>query len=86
VTEHEELDPRIKEAIWAGDVETLDELARCVCCCSEHTHLGCPARVWNGCRSGLEPGEEPYDEKGWVAHYAKHHGMTEEDFYGEEEP
>lgn len=75
----------LDEAIWAGDVDTLDEMAPCVCCCSEHTHLGCPAREWRGCRSGLGPGEEPYDESAWMRHYKANHGMTEREFYCVEE-
>lgn len=74
--------------MWAGDVELLDKLARCVCCCHEHTFTDCPAREWNGCRSGLAPGEtleESLGERGWVEHYAKHHGMTEAQFFGRDE-
>lgn len=69
--------------MWAGDVDKLHELAPCECCCHEHTFLYCPAREWGGCRSGLAPGEtDPWDEPGWQEHYAKHHGMSWEMFYG----
>lgn len=77
----EHLKQRIGAAIWAGDIETLDKLAPCGCCCSEHTDLDCPARYWNGCRSGLGPGEQPYDGEAWAEHYAKLHGMSEAEFY-----
>jgi hypothetical protein len=77
-----QLQEQLDEAIWADDAGACDELAPCECCCAEHTHLYCPARYWNGCRSGLGPGEEPEDGKSWAKHYAAHHGMTEAEFYG----
>lgn len=68
----------IAEAMWAGDVEKLEELCGCECCCSEHTGGGCPARSWGGCR-----GQDSVDEHSWLRHYVEHHGMTEAQFFGE---
>lgn len=71
------------DAMWAGDVDRLEELAPCGCCCHEHTHIYCGAREWGGCRSGLGPGESlEGDAQAWQEHYAKYHGMTEAEFYG----
>lgn len=72
----------VDEALWAGDRDWLDLLAPCACCCYEHTFADCPARHWNGCRSGLEPGETYPDHHAWARWYAEHRGMTEEEFYG----
>lgn len=69
----------IEDAMWAGDVELLDELAPCGCCCHEHTWDGCPARVWHGCRG--QGAMTWADERAWLRHYQERHGMTEEDFY-----
>ncbi len=70
------------DAMWAGDLDALGELAPCECCCGEHTSAGCAAREWGGCRSGLRPGEtDPWDEPGWREHYRAHHGMTDAEFY-----
>jgi hypothetical protein len=44
------LPPEIAKALWAGDLDTLHELAYCACCCAEHTLSDCPARLWSGCR------------------------------------
>jgi hypothetical protein len=43
----------IADAMWAGDVARLHELAPCRCCCSEHTFPDCPARIWYGCRASF---------------------------------
>jgi len=60
----------------------LTELAGCICCCDEHTFEFCPARTWDGCRSGLKPGERAFDDaEAWRAFY----GMTQEQFYNLEE-
>ena len=67
---------RLKKAMWEGDVNTLDEIAGCVCCCDEHTFEHCPARLWEGCRG---QGSMTKDD---VAAWAKHYGMTIEEFYG----
>jgi hypothetical protein len=76
-------DEVLAAAMWAGDVDTLHELAPCGCCCHEHTFSSCAARVWGGCRSGLGPGETlEGDEQAWKEHYARFHGMTEAQFYG----
>lgn len=73
---------KLRDALWAGDVDALDELAPCSCCCYEHTHAYCPARLWGGCRGGLALGEsEQSIAKSWQEHYAKFHGMSEEEFY-----
>lgn len=70
-------DARLDEALWAGDVELLSELAPCRCCCSEHYHPDCPANLWNACRgSGI------YEEaEAWYEHYRRFHGMSRDDFF-----
>jgi hypothetical protein len=78
----DDLDPRLARAIWEGDVDLLNEIAGCICCCGEHTFTGCPARQWGGCRG---QGVDPEDHKAWFEHYRRFHGMTEAQFYGFEE-
>jgi hypothetical protein len=69
----------ITNAMWAGDVETLHEIAPCRCCCHEHTFEGCPARQWFGCRgNGVTP---EADCEAWQKHYEQFHGMTREQFF-----
>lgn len=71
----------IKEAMWAGDVDALNELAPCQCCCGEHIFLeGCPAWQWGGCRG--QGSMTRADEESWKRHYMANHGMTEDQFYG----
>lgn len=77
------LEEEILEAMWAGDIEKLEELAHCVCCCDEHTFESCPARLWHGCRG--QGSMTTAEEKSWAAHYRTNHGMTEDQFYGVEE-
>lgn len=73
----------LQAAMWAGDVDELERLAPCGCCCHEHTHHRCDAREWGGCRSGLGPGESLEGEaRAWQCWYAEHRGMSEEVFYG----
>ena len=67
-------DERINEAMWAGDVDRLQELAGCICCCDEHTFEHCPARQWDGCRGQGAPTHR--DMEIWAAHY----GMTPTEF------
>lgn len=67
-------DPELDKALWEGDVDKLDELAPCGCCCSEHTSSGCRARLWGACRG--QNSITWADIEGW----AKHYGMTVEDF------
>lgn len=75
-----ELWAAVDEAMWEGDIELLCELAPCRCCCWEHTFESCPARRWNGCRgSGSMTAA---DLESWVRHYADHHGMTRDQFFG----
>lgn len=76
------LKQEILEAMWSGDVEKCDELAPCVCCCDEHTFESCPARLWYGCRG--QGAMTSAEEKSWLEHYRKNHGMTEAQFYGVE--
>jgi hypothetical protein len=75
------LERHIKDAMWSGDVDTLNELAPCKCCCDEHTYgPGCPAYQWGGCRG---QGTMTHDDYlAWAEHYKKFHGMTEDEFYG----
>ena len=56
---------QIEDAMWAGNMDWLHENAECVCCCWEHTFMGCPARIWAGCRGGFE-GEKSYDPEGYL--------------------
>lgn len=80
----EGLSPEIARAIWEGDVDRLQELAGCRCCCSEHTFgSGCPAYAWGGCRGQGAMTRE--DEESWARHYERFHGMTRDAFYGLEE-
>lgn len=74
---------RLEEAIWAGDTNTLHELAGCVCCCDEHFFEGCPARRWGGCRGQYSMTRS--EQRSWQQHYERFHGMTEKQFYGIEE-
>ncbi len=77
-----DLTEQIETAMWAGDVEKLDELAPCRCCCHEHTFDHCPARQWSGCRG--QGSMTRADEAAWARHYEKFHGMTLDQFYGDE--
>jgi hypothetical protein len=70
---------RFARALWEGDVDWLDEHYGCDCCCHEHTHEGCAARAWNGCR-GQYSGY--YDEESWAAFYEATRGMTRDEFFG----
>jgi hypothetical protein len=65
----------LTKAAWEGDVDRLDELAGCRCCCGEHTFSWCPARLWNGCRGGQV--DQRAEEEAWRQHY----GMTEDEWY-----
>jgi hypothetical protein len=69
----------LQDALWAGDVDRLRQLAPCKCCCSDHTYRGCPARQWGGCRG---QGSEEQDHRSWFQHYQKFHGMSQSEFYG----
>ena len=65
--------------MWDSDVEQLYGLAGCICCCAEHTFESCPARLWDGCRSG---GATPQtDREEWAEHYRRFHGMSREEFF-----
>ena len=79
MTEEEFREAEVKEAMWAGDTDRLQELAPCQCCCSEHTcREACRAWVWGGCRGyGTK---DPHTE---AVAWAKHYGMTLDEFYGE---
>jgi hypothetical protein len=70
----------LERAMWAGDVELLDEIAHCRCCCGEHTFYDCPARAWYGCRG---TGTETQHHADWYEHYRRFHGMDYETFYGQ---
>lgn len=67
-------------AIWAGDVDRLQELAGCGCCCDEHTFEDCPARAWGGCRGQGTMTRAEREE--WVRHYERAHRMTRDQFFG----
>ena len=70
----------LERAMWAGDIERLDEIARCRCCCHEHTFEWCYARIWGGCRG--QHTMTRAEERSWVEHYRRFHGMTEDEFWG----
>lgn len=71
----------IEAAIWAGDVDTLQEIAGCQCCCSEHTFgSGCPAYEWGGCRGqGIE--EFKVQEREYARWYVQVIGMPPAKFH-----
>lgn len=71
------LTPEEDAALWAGD---LDALPSCECCCADHTWPTCRARLWNGCRSGLEYGEAGDHDYETRKAWAEHYGMTLEEF------
>lgn len=76
----DQLQQRIEDAMWAGDEATLNQIARCRCCCEEHTFESCEARLWFGCRG---QNTSPVAEReAWLRHYQRFHGMTEDQFYG----
>lgn len=80
----EDMDARLAEALWAGDVDTLQALAGCECCCWEHTYgNGCPAYQWGGCRGQDSMGRA--EEESWARFYEETRGMTRAEFYGYEE-
>jgi hypothetical protein len=62
---------QIERAIWEGDVDLLQELAPCRCCCAEHTF------EQSGCR-----GSDSVDEASWQKFYEQHRGMSSDEFYG----
>jgi hypothetical protein len=70
ITGNKELD----DALWAGDVDRLQELAYCRCCCDEHTFSDCPARLWGACRG--QGAITHADKEAW----AKFYGMTIDEF------
>ena len=51
----QELREQIQDAMFRGDVNRLDELAPCGCCCADHYFLSCPAHLWMGCRGSYAP-------------------------------
>jgi len=71
------LDFDIDDALWAGDLEQLDELAPCKCCCDEHTFSDCPARVWYHCRGQYNLQEEAEQ---WAIFYQRR-GWSRDDFF-----
>ena len=72
-------DHEFTRAIWEGDTEWLDEHYGCGCCCHEHTHSGCLARLWGACRGQGAMTRE--DHESWARHYERFHGMTPEQFF-----
>jgi hypothetical protein len=69
----------LEDALWSGDVNRLDELAGCRCCCHEHTFEWCPARVWGGCRG--QGSMTRAELESWVTHYERFHGLTRDQFF-----
>jgi hypothetical protein len=70
----------VEDAMWRGDIDRLDALAGCRCCCWEHTFECCPARVWGACRG--QDSMTHADVRSWVEHYQRFHGMSEQEFFG----
>ena len=76
------IDEELARAMWEGDLDKLNDLAGCDCCCSDHFFEHCPARVWGGCRGQESLTREDY--VAWEDHYRKHHGFSRDQFYGVE--
>jgi hypothetical protein len=57
----------VERAIWEGDLDKLQELAPCGCCCGEHYFRHCQARVWGGCRGN----HDDVEEAEWQRFYAE---------------
>lgn len=70
----------IQKAMWENDIDTLDRIARCECCCGDHTFESCYARLWGACRG--QGSLTRADITKWEEHYAKTRGMTRDEFYG----
>ena len=66
-------------AMWGQDINKLCALAKCQCCCDEHTFESCPARAWSGCRGQWN--NEGAERESWFRHYHDRHGMSEKQFY-----
>lgn len=75
-----DLSRELENAIWAGDVDRLQQLAECICCCSEHTFEHCPARAWSGCRG--QGSMTRAEQESWAHHYERFHSMTRDQFFG----
>jgi hypothetical protein len=73
----------LSRALWEGDLDKLNALAGCGCCCDEHFFEHCAARAWGGCRGQHSLTRADY--AAWEAHYRKHHGLSRDQFYGVEE-
>ncbi len=76
-------DGLLKKLMWAGDTDALHRIARCICCCDEHTAEGCPARRWHGClgQQALTSAEV----EAWFRSYERVRGFTRAQFFGEAE-
>ncbi len=72
VTAEQELQKAIRE----GDLDKLQELAPCGCCCDEHFFENCPSRAWGGCRGQCSLTVKDIEE------WRKFYGMTQAQFYG----
>ena len=77
------MSPELQKALWEGDIDKLSELAGCVCCCADHTFENCPARIWFGCRGQYTMTRA--EELEWAEFYAKHHGLSQDQFFNFEE-
>lgn len=77
-------DELLKKLMWAGNTDALNRIARCVCCCHEHTFEACPARRWYGCHGQF--GNEQLtsaEVEAWFQSYARTRGFTRAQFFGE---
>jgi hypothetical protein len=70
---------KIVAAMWRQDDEALYRLAKCQCCCHEHTSDWCEARIWYGCRGQDTMTRAEIDS--WQKHYESWRGMTREQFF-----
>lgn len=73
------IDEALAAAMWQGDLDKLNAMAGCGCCCYEHFFEHCAARVWGGCRGQASLTRADYAE--WEKHYRDHH-LSREQFYG----
>jgi len=77
----------LERAMWAGDVDALQRMAGCSCCCADHTSPYCPARLWDGCRSGEAYGVDRWgNEREWQKFYEETRGMSYETFFNLDKP
>ena len=72
------LKEQIEQAMWDNDTDRLDELAPCICCCSDHTFSSCLARIRNGCRGSNSDRDIHESYAKW---YFEIRGMENDEFF-----